>query len=329
MKILIVDDSDDDRALFKLILNNKGYQITDFGSAHELFGYLGITDPINCNETDLILMDIMMPEINGIDACKTIKKIEKFADLPIIMVTGKSDLEFLEQAFEAGAIDYINKPMNKTELLVRVRSALNLKYEMDCRKAKEKELLALTRQLQAVNEMLENLSLTDPLTGIANRRSFDRYFQQEWKRALREVTPLSIIMIDIDFFKKYNDFYGHQPGDECLKKVAQTLNNKLNRPADFIARYGGEEFIVLLPSTHKQGAAFMAETLREGIDELNIPHHSSSHEKVTISLGVITTILNKDLTPKQFIDMCDEALYKAKEEGRNRFVAVEFRAKNN
>jgi diguanylate cyclase (GGDEF)-like protein len=275
-------------------------------------------------DIDLILMDIVMPDINGIEACRLIKAVEYLQDIPIIMVTASNEIGQLQMAFAVGATDYITKPFNKLELLARVQSALRLKYEIDRRKEREKELLEATRQLAEANWMLQRLSSLDGLTGVANRRRFDEVLEQEWRRALRNKTPLSLIFIDIDFFKVYNDTYGHLMGDECLKQIAKTLSGILNRPGDLVARYGGEEFVVLLPETDTSGAITIAETLRTKVEEMKIPHlKSECSNYVTISLGVATAIPSHDSSASWLIDKADKALYQAKQEGRNQLRCSE------
>ncbi len=184
-----------------------------------------------------------------------------------------------------------------------------------------------TSELQLANEQLIILSVQDGLTGIANRRMFDNYLNKEWRRSAREQTPLSLILMDVDFFKRYNDTYGHQQGDRCLIAVAETMQKNIRRPADLAARYGGEEFAFILPNTPNQGASLIAERMRQGIQDLQIPHSSSEVSfHVSISLGVVTTLPqgdsdNHDL--KAFVESADRALYQAKEEGRNRSISVE------
>lgn len=320
MSILVVDDSPDALLLLESILKRAGYtEVSLAESPAEAFERLGKDDPAGGGRgVDLILMDIMMPEMDGIEACRQIKATEHLQEIPIIMVTARTDPDDLQTAFATGAVDYITKPLNKVELLARVRSILRLKHEMDHRKAREKELLEVTQQLTAANEILHRISSLDGLTGIANRRHFEEFFHKEWPRAVRDATHLSLIMCDIDFFKPYNDGYGHLAGDDCLKIVAKTIKDILKRPADFAARYGGEEFVIVLPNTKTDGAVAIAEGIRLGIEALGIGHATSPiNDCVTISLGVASTIPGRNSKPNDLIAAADKALYEAKHEGRN------------
>lgn len=321
MSILIVDDSLEERLLLQTILKGAGYEeIITAESAEEAFCHLGMHQSSNApSSIDLILMDIVMPTMDGIAASQRIKAIERLREIPIIVVTASTEVQTLQLAFAAGAMDFITKPLNKVELVTRVRSALKLKHEMDRRKAREQELLEVTRQLQEANETLLRISSMDGLTGISNRRRFEDYYDQEWRRAVRDEYPLSLIMVDIDYFKAYNDTYGHQAGDDCLKQVANSIADTVNRPGDLTARYGGEEFVIVLPNTEAGGAAMVAELLRAKVESLNIRHEKSlAAGKVTVSLGVATIVPNRGSSPSVLVVLADKALYQAKQEGRNR-----------
>jgi diguanylate cyclase (GGDEF)-like protein len=320
MDILVVDDSEDQLLVLKSILSEKGYKkIHLANSADEAFNLLGLKNKKKKKpKIDLILMDIIMPKTNGIEACSRIKQENSLKDTPVIMITANREEAQLQAAFQAGAIDYITKPINITELLARVRSALRLKMETDSRKERERELTEMAEQLDAANKKLKRMSYLDGLTGVPNRRYFEEFFAREWKNAIRVKSCLSLIMFDIDCFKAYNDTYGHLNGDDCLKKIARNLNNSLKRPRDFLCRYGGEEFIAVLPDTDKKGALSVAERFLQETEKLKITHKSSPVSKnVTISIGVST--INPDATtkPTSFINKADKALYKAKQSGRN------------
>ncbi|QBQ54895.1 diguanylate cyclase domain-containing protein [Nitrosococcus wardiae] len=325
MPILVVDDDKDLARLLALRLQGGGgYEVCLAHSAREAFERLGILATEASANIDLVLMDVKLPGINGIEACRRLKSHPLGQDIPVIIITGHDDQENLEAAFDAGAIDYVTKPFDNVSLMARVRSALRLKREIDTRRQREQELLELTHQLEAANEQLRQLSSLDELTRVANRRKFKMTIRQEFQRAMRNKTPLSVIMIDIDNFKAYNDIYGHQAGDDCLRQVAKALSSVLKRPNDLLARYGGEEFVVILPETGSKGARSVAESLRRAVEILKIPHRYASQDglQVTISLGVSTLVPQHDEDPTKLIAAADQALYQSKHAGRNRVTGA-------
>jgi len=318
-RILIVDDSPKAHLLMEAMLRTHGYSdLTPVESAQQALAALGVQPdgepcPVNF---DLILMDLLMPEMDGLQACRRIKACPRLVDIPLIMVTAEDSAESLKEAFDAGAMDYVRKPVNRVELMARVKSALRLKQEMDCRKAREAELVVLTEKLQ-------KLSTMDGLTGIANRRNFDDELARAWRRGQRESAPVALVLVDIDHFKSFNDHHGHLAGDDCLRRVAQVLARSVKRPFDLVARYGGEEFAVLLPDTAGAGAELLAEKLRREVEILNIANiHANAVRRVTISAGVAAAVPQPGSQPASLIAAADGCLYRAKREGRNRVVSM-------
>lgn len=253
---------------------------------------------------DLILLDVIMPEMDGYEVCRLLKENSVTEHIPIIFITALDSIEDEEKGLEMGAIDYIAKPFHPPIVKVRVRNHLELVRH---------------------RKKLKMLSTTDGLTGISNRRRFDDLLDQEWRRAIREKEYLSIVLIDIDNFKKYNDLYGHLQGDECLRHVANILVSCTQRGTDVLARYGGEEFALVLPHTELEGAKAFAEKMRAAIENANITHDKNADYKmVTISIGISSLVPNKDGDSMSVIEFVDGCLYEAKNAGRNCFVAREY-----
>jgi diguanylate cyclase (GGDEF)-like protein len=320
-RILVVEDNRVIRRMLGDLLRNVGYDdvlmAEDGASA---FRSLGMEGDQPGTAVDLVLMDYMLPDTDGIAATRAIKANDNLRNVPVLMVTGADGLETLQAAFEAGAMDYITKPLKDgVELLARVKSALRLKAEIDQREARERELLEAKHQLERLNHQLEQLSLTDGLTGVANRRHFDQALPAEWTRAARDGAALALALIDIDHFKRYNDTYGHQEGDRCLRRVGAALAQGALRPGDLVARYGGEEFAVIMAHTELAGARTVAERLCEQIAALAIPHAASSAGPiVSLSVGVAALVPTIDNSPEALVAAADRALYEAKARGRNR-----------
>lgn len=273
------------------------YQI--FHADHEVFMATGGAQALDyCRRTppDLILLDVVMPEMGGLEVCRQLKANVATADIPIIFVTAQSDPADETRALEAGGVDFITKPVNPAVVRARVKTHLTLKAQGD---------------------LLRTLAFVDGLTGVANRRRFDEALEAEWRHCRRSGSPLTLLMIDIDHFKHYNDRYGHQAGDACLQAVATALKERLSRSHDLVARYGGEEFACLMQCDLAAGQA-KAEELRLAVESLDIPHEASSTARmVTISLGIATTVPNGDNTADQLLTAADAALYAAKKGGRN------------
>lgn len=315
VRILIIDDSERQRTALQSILHEEGHRdILLAESASEAMSILH-----DENAVDLVLLNELMADMNGTETCRRIKDQPCLKDASIIMVTASQDADSLKEAFQAGAVDYIVGPPDPVQLKARLNSVVNLKEERDQRRSREQELLELNRKLVSANQMLRRLAVVDSLTGIANRRYFDEILSQEWRRGERDNLPLSLVMADIDFFKLYNDRFGHQAGDDCLRKVAEALHGALRRPGDALARYGGEEFAAVLPNTPFPGAEELAEAMRLAVENLSLAHPDSSVlERVTVSLGLASTQPGPGTGPESLVAAADEALYRAKRAGRNR-----------
>lgn len=271
----------------------------------------------------VILLDFTMPEIDGITLCHFFRANPSTRDIPIIMLSSNDDPATKAQAFEAGANDYLVKLPDSIELIARLRyhsaAYINRLQRDDAYRA----LRASQMKLEELNMQLLELANMDGLTGIANRRHFDQQLAEEWMRAMRNRRPLTLLMFDIDFFKYYNDSFGHLEGDECLKRIARTAQQVANRPSDTVARYGGEEFIVMLPETDTGGALKVAERLRANVEALQLPNPDAGISPyVTVSVGVTTIVPDVNSTPGDGLKLVDGALYRAKEAGRNRIFAA-------
>jgi len=261
---------------------------------------------------DLILLDIMMPGINGFETCHQLKADNKTKHIPVIFMTGLTNVLYKVKGFEVGGVDYLIKPVEEAELLARLQTHLKV-HQL------QKELETRNQELQMLNKKLERLVQIDGLTQIANRRHFDTYLMKEWRRLKRNQAHLSLILIDIDCFKQYNDYYGHLAGDDCLKTIAKLLQQTIRRPADLAARYGGEEFALILPDTPQQGAIHVAQQVQHQLAQLQKPHaHSMVSNYVTCSMGVATIIPSDQASVVELVHQADQALYQAKSEGRDR-----------
>lgn len=255
-------------------------------------------DIIAKNKPVLIFLDVMMPGMNGYEVCRRLKQQPETKDILVIFVTAKNNIIDEEAGLNLGAVDYIIKPFHMSIIKAKVRNHINLKLQSD---------------------LLESMAHIDALTGISNRRSFDEAIEREWKLAMRAGTPVSLIMVDIDHFKNYNDNYGHDMGDLGLKQVATALATVITRPSDMLARYGGEEFVALLPDTNIEGARLIAERFRSNIETLQLPHaYSDAASCITISVGLAGLIPKDENSAHELLKQADKMLYCAKESGRNR-----------
>ncbi len=279
----------------------------------------------------VILLDMVMPDIDGLTLLRYLRVNEATQSVPVLALSMKDDAKLKADIFSAGGNDYLIKLPESIELLARIRYHSQCYIRLLQRDEAFRALDISQRKLAASNIKLQQLASMDGLTGIPNRRTFQETIDTEWERATRDGDPLSLIMMDIDFFKKCNDHYGHQHGDEVLRRVAKALAGCIKRPADMVARYGGEEFAVLLPATDLEGAAKVGEQLRSTVEGLKLENAKSQVcDWVTISLGVASCIpIPGEIETEQLIKRADEALYEAKEQGRNRVIKASESAQGN
>ena len=309
-RILVVDDVPANVQLLTTYLKGVGYHVIPARDGEEALALLRDAKP------DLILLDVMMPKLNGFEVCKRIKSDENTRYIPVIMVTALNDIEDKIKGQEAGADDFISKPFNKLELLTRVKSLLRIKSLHD-------QLSEKIAELEIAKERLRQLAITDGLTGLYNHRYFKEFLMRELDRAKRHRLNVSIVMIDIDHFKHYNDTHGHQAGDELLKQIAQLFKDNI-RKIDLAARYGGEEFALVLLETNKRAGSVVAEKIKNLIDEYPFMHEETQpNGKVTVSMGVAS--FPEDATEfDDLIRIADQRLYQAKQRGRNQVVVEDL-----
>ena len=252
-------------------------------------------------QPDVILLDVVMPDMNGYEVIAALKRDESTRAIPVIFITSLDSADDEEKGLALQAADYISKPFSPAIVKLRVRNQI---------------------QIVAQLRMIEKLSMTDQLTGTPNRRSFDTRLRLDWNRAVREQLPLSLLMVDIDYFKAYNDAYGHQQGDDALITVARSLSGALHRGTDFFARWGGEEFAVLLTGQSREEVLSLAERIREEAAAAVIPGIDGDGAHVTVSVGVHTRVPTTECRIADFVACADDALYAAKQAGRNCVIQV-------
>jgi two-component system, cell cycle response regulator len=303
--ILIVDDHEDNIEVLKVRLESWGYQTASAYNGMDALAYVVATPP------DLILLDVMMPEISGIEVARQIKANAALPFIPIIMQTALDSTEDKVEGLEAGADDYITKPIDFAELKARLRSMLRIKRLQDALEERERELLE-------VNEQLRYMSQTDALTGLDNRRQLNERIDEMFAHAKRLDEPFSLVMADLDKFKSVNDTYGHQAGDEVLKQLAAILREEA-REIDRVGRYGGEEFMLLLPGAEPDDACAFAERVRNRIAGHTFSFPGGTLTR-TASFGVASWPHEKIREADDLVRSSDDALYVAKETGRNRVV---------
>ncbi|WP_341937687.1 diguanylate cyclase [Marinimicrobium sp. C2-29] len=307
MKILLVEDSATLRHAMSQYISEAGHTPLLATSGEAALQLLEDT-PV-----DLIIMDVEMPGLNGFETTRLIREWLGGYWIPIIFVTGKNEDESYREGIEAGGDDYLIKPVSPVIIKAKIRAMARIAEMRD--------------QLSHLNAELEALSQLDSLTQIYNRRTFNERAEQQWLLAIRHQTPISVLMIDVDHFKPYNDHYGHPAGDRCLKQISRALKSCLHRPADVLGRYGGEEFIALLPDTDRAGAKRVAECLNDAIRELDLEHRfSPSGDRVTVSIGGATCNHSMGHSLEEVIKCADRALYKSKHNGRDRATVEEVAA---
>ncbi|RZM78137.1 diguanylate cyclase response regulator [Pseudoalteromonas rubra] len=291
--VLVVDDAKVIRKLVSAILKPVCRTVS-FESAETALKVCHKIKP------DLIIMDIHLEGMSGLEACQQLKSDPELADIPLIFITSNQDPKTQEKCWDAGAVDFIEKPLVASTLVKRITTHLKYKVQAD---------------------ILTNQSFVDGLTELYNRRFFDIEIERLLKDSLRRRVPLALLLIDIDFFKKFNDSLGHLEGDQALKSVTRQVSLCARRPVDLVCRYGGEEIAVLLPDTSVHSAQQFASDIVKSISDLAIVHPMSPHKHVTVSVGVSCTGSSKATTPAQLIAQADDALYHAKEAGRNQYQA--------
>lgn len=292
--VLVVDDQVINiRTLYEFLKSD--YEVCMAMSGQEALDFCAGRLP------DLILLDVVMPGMGGYEVCHRLKRNDLTRDIPIIFVTAQNAPAQEAQGLNEGAVDFISKPVHETVVQARVRNHLTLKFQ---------------------SEQLRALAMLDGLTGVANRRQFDRALEREWRQCKRSGSPLAVVMIDIDFFKRFNDCYGHQAGDACIQAVAAMINRNVNRPHDLVARYGGEEFACIMPDTPLAGAQQKACELEQLIRQLGISHERSNvADVVTLSLGVAALVPDDNCESSALLMAADECLYAAKRAGRGQVMA--------
>lgn len=300
-RILIVDDDSDIRYLLRTLLGSRRYTVLEAESGPEAL------EKLNSEPVDLVLLDLNIPGLTGYDVLRQIKATERIRDVPVIFLSARTSAEDKVQGLELGAVDYVSKPFNIQELLVRVAGALRVKATLD--------------RLMSRSTEFERLSFTDPLTGLYNRRYLEERLDPEIARSQREATWVGCLMVDIDHFKSVNDRFGHPAGDTVLASVARVLTACV-RSFDLVARYGGEEFVIVLPGTNLNGALVAGEKLRAAVASLRIGLEGHPEPiSVTVSVGAATYGGGGE-EPPELIERADEALLEAKRGGRNRVVGA-------
>lgn len=319
-KILIVDDVEANLIALKAILQSVNSEVIAADSGNQALKILLE------QQIDIVLLDVQMPNMNGFEVAELMRSSSRTRDIPIIFVTAiNKEEKYIFRGYELGAVDYIYKPVNNEILKSKVNVFIRLNEQKRIIEAKTQALKEKVELLEIAEKKLSRLARIDDLTGVLNRRGFEEGFHREWTRSVLYRSDFSVIMIDIDDFKKFNDAYGHVEGDKCLIQVAKTIEKSLRRPFDTVARYGGEEFVAFLPETNEQGARLVAENIRASIEGLQIENQNANGlNYVTASLGVVTTVPRVGQDKEALIHLADQALYQAKNNGKNQVGFAEF-----
>jgi two-component system, cell cycle response regulator len=304
-RILVVDDHPDNVEIINARLSSRGFHIETASNGAEAL------ELVQANPPQLILLDVMMPLMDGYEVSRRIKSDETLPYIPIILVTARDSTQDKVDGLDAGADDYITKPINFPELEARVRSMLRIKRLQD-------ELDSKNRELEDVNKRLRKLSITDGLTELFNHRHVHELLHEEYERSKRSGDAMAVAMLDLDRFKQVNDTYGHPTGDVILYETARILRETA-REIDMVGRYGGEEFIVILPGSDEDAAAQFAERVRVAIAE-HIFRDEETEVQMTMSGGVASYPHDDGDDPDLLIKRADEALYHAKNSGRDRII---------
>ncbi|MBN3893933.1 MAG: PleD family two-component system response regulator [Nostoc sp. NOS(2021)] len=324
--ILVADDDKTMRVLLRKAMEQEGYRVVEVNDGKQCL------DAYEALKPDIVLLDAVMPVMDGFTCCQELHKIainniilapapfdtdsgfnntmisKMWERTPILMITCLDDEESVKKAFKVGATDYVTKPINLTVFRHRLRELL--------------KQAQVYKELKATIQAFHHLANVDGLTELANRRCFDGYLNNQWIDLIQKESPLSMILCDIDFFKFYNDKYGHPAGDVCLQKVGAVLSVKAQKHQDLVARYGGEEFAVIMPNTPASGAVHVAAAIQAGIKDLQIVHDGSAvSQYVTLSMGMATVVPTWESSPLDLIVRADKALYQAKAGGRDRFIS--------
>lgn len=318
VKILVVDDLKENHLVMESVLSDPELEIIKALSGEEAL--------LLCSEHDfaVVFMDVQMPNLDGFEVAEILRGIEKTKNIPIIFVTAISkELKSIFKGYEVGAVDYLSKPIDPIILRSKARIFKELYLQ---KKMIERQVVELQNQLneliriQLEKDEFENMSIEDELTKIYNRRGLDRFLNMQWSGCLRSDLPYSVLILDIDEFKNYNDNYGHLKGDVIIEAIAKSIEKSVFRPEDIVGRYGGDEFLVLMPNSNLDGAETIAKRILENVRALRIPHEFSRvSDQITVSIGIGTIKPSKELTIKHLIDLADRNLYNAKKNGRNQY----------